>query len=67
MMKLLIMADQKVGFEITRWLLNEYLEDVALIVVTSENEIWEEVLTQFEKHNDIELAYPTTRFYKSGE
>jgi len=33
----------------------------------SENEIWEEVLTQFEKHNDIDLAYPTTRFYKSGE
>jgi small-conductance mechanosensitive channel len=33
----------------------------------SENEIWEEVLIQFEKHNDIELAYPTTRFYKSGE
>ena len=30
----------------------------------SENEIWEEVLIQFEKHNDIELAYPTTRFYK---
>ncbi len=33
----------------------------------SENEIWEEVLTQFEMHNDIELAYPTTRFYKAGE
>ena len=33
----------------------------------SENEIWEEVLTQFEKHNDIKLAYPTTRFYKVGE
>ena len=33
----------------------------------SENEIWEEVLTQFEKHKDIELAYPTTRFYKNGE
>lgn len=42
-MKLLIMADQKVGFEITRWLLKEFLEDVALVVVTSENEIWEEV------------------------
>ncbi len=33
----------------------------------SENEIWEEVLTQFEKHNDIELAYPTTRFFKYSE
>jgi len=33
---------------------------------SSENEIWEEVLIQFEKHNDIDLAYPTTRFYKSG-
>ena len=33
----------------------------------TENDIWEEVLTQFEKHNDIELAYPTTRFYKLGE
>jgi len=33
----------------------------------SENEIWEEVLTQFEMHNDIHLAYPTTRFYTIGE
>ena len=33
----------------------------------SENEIWEEVLTNFAKHNDISLAYPTTRFYKIGE
>jgi small-conductance mechanosensitive channel len=33
----------------------------------TENDIWEEVLTQFAKHNDIELAYPTTRFYKQGE
>lgn len=33
----------------------------------SENEIWEEVLTQFDLHNDIDLAYPTTRFYKAGE
>ena len=33
----------------------------------TENDIWEEVLTQFEKHNDIELAYPTTRFFKLGE
>ena len=33
----------------------------------SENEIWEEVLKQFEKNSDIELAYPTTRFYKNSE
>jgi small-conductance mechanosensitive channel len=33
----------------------------------SENEIWEEVLTQFVKHNDIELDYRTTRFYKLNE
>jgi len=33
----------------------------------TENDIWEEVLTQFEKHHDVELAYPTTRFYKLGE
>ena len=30
----------------------------------SENEIWENILVQFEAHNDIDLAYPTTRFYK---
>ncbi len=30
----------------------------------SENEIWENVLTEFEAHKDIDLAYPTTRFYK---
>ena len=33
----------------------------------SENEIWEEVLTAFDLHKDIELAYPTTRFYKRNE
>jgi small-conductance mechanosensitive channel len=33
----------------------------------SENEIWEDVLRQFDRHNDIELAYPTTRFYTLGE
>lgn len=34
---------------------------------SSENEIWEEVLIQFEKHKDIQLAYPTTRFYRLNE
>ena len=29
----------------------------------SEQILWEEVLNEFEKHPDIELAYPTTRFY----
>lgn len=33
----------------------------------SENEIWEEVLTMIDLHKDIELAYPTTRFYARGE
>ena len=33
----------------------------------SENEIWEEVLTQFHLHNDIDLAYPTTRFFNMGD
>ena len=29
----------------------------------SEQTIWEAILSEFEKHSDIELAYPTTRFY----
>jgi small-conductance mechanosensitive channel len=29
--------------------------------------IWEDILTEFAKHDDIDLAYPTTRFYKMGE
>jgi len=29
----------------------------------SENEIWQVVLTRFNEHEDIALAYPTTRFY----
>jgi len=29
----------------------------------SEQEIWEDVLVEFAKNNDIDLAYPTTRFY----
>jgi len=33
----------------------------------SENDIWQDVLTQFSKHSDIDLAYPTTRFYTLGE
>jgi small-conductance mechanosensitive channel len=33
----------------------------------SENEIWEEVLKQFALHEDISLAYPTTRFYRRSE
>ncbi len=30
---------------------------------SSEEKIWEAILTEFAKHNDISLAYPTTRFY----
>ena len=30
----------------------------------SENEIWENILIQFDEQQDIEFAYPTTRFYK---
>lgn len=33
----------------------------------SEDEVWEDVLRQFDRHSDIDLAYPTTRFYKLGE
>ncbi len=29
----------------------------------SEQYLWEAILEEFEKHSDIELAYPTTRFY----
>ena len=32
----------------------------------SENEIWQEVLVQFNNHDDIDFAYPTTRFYKQN-
>ena len=28
---------------------------------SAEQEIWEEVLNKFEQHEDLELAYPTTR------
>lgn len=34
---------------------------------SSENEIWEQILTNFAHNNDIQFAYPTTRFYKFGE
>ncbi|MGH7884147.1 MAG: mechanosensitive ion channel family protein [Thermodesulfobacteriota bacterium] len=33
----------------------------------AEQEIWEAILEEFSKHNDIDLAYPTTRFYSLGE
>ena len=34
------MADQDVGLTITRWLLSEFCEDVAIVIATSENDIW---------------------------
>ncbi len=33
----------------------------------SEQHIWEAILTEFEKNPDIDLAYPTTRFYSPPE
>ena len=30
----------------------------------SENEIWENILMEINAHEDIDFAYPTTRFYK---
>ena len=29
--------------------------------------LWEQILTQFEEHHNIDLAYPTTRFYSLPE
>ena len=31
----------------------------------TEQEIWEEILSKFSKANDIDFAYPTTRFYEN--
>lgn len=39
-MKLLLMADNHVGLEITRWLVNHYPEDLALIVSVADNDIF---------------------------
>lgn len=33
----------------------------------TENQIWEEILTQFQTAPDIQFAYPTTRFYSTVE
>ncbi|MCK4979700.1 MAG: mechanosensitive ion channel [Candidatus Delongbacteria bacterium] len=33
----------------------------------TENEIWENILKQFSKSKNIDLAYPTTRFYSSDQ
>ena len=29
-------------------------------------EIWEDILTEFAKREDIDFAYPTTRFYHNA-
>ena len=34
---------------------------------SSENEIWEDILTNLSQHKEIQFAYPTTRFFKYGE
>lgn len=39
-MKLLLMADHDVGLAITRWLLSNFCEDVALVIATAENDVW---------------------------
>ncbi len=33
----------------------------------SQHAIWESILEEFDRHPDIEFAYPTTRFYRHGE
>ncbi len=33
----------------------------------TESQIWQDVLTEFDKYDNINLAYPTTRFYTAGE
>ncbi len=34
---------------------------------TSNQDVWEAILREFAKHDDISLAYPTTRFYAKSE
>lgn len=34
---------------------------------SSENNIWEEILDAFDRYDDIDFAYPTTRFYRHNE
>ena len=34
---------------------------------SSEEMVWEAILTAFEENEDISLAYPTTRFYQTGD
>ena len=41
-MKLLLLADHQVGSEIAHFLLANYLQDLALIVTTGENDIFRE-------------------------
>lgn len=34
---------------------------------TTEHELWENILTKFAEHDDIEMAYPTHRMYRRNE
>lgn len=34
---------------------------------STEHEIWEQILTEFANHEDIEFAYPTVRYYNSSQ
>ena len=38
-MRLLLLADSDIGYEILQWLLSKYPDDLSLVVVTSENEV----------------------------
>lgn len=38
-MRLLLLADHQVGFQVAQWLLNEHRSDVALVVTTADNAI----------------------------
>lgn len=38
-MKLLLLPDGNIGLEITRWLIANFLEDIGLVVTTSDNEV----------------------------
>ena len=56
-MRLLLLADSDIGYEILQWLLSKYPDDLSLVVVTSENEIC----------NVIRKANVPLLFYQSSE
>lgn len=61
-MRLLVCADRKVGLEITRFLIDHYVEDLALVVCLAENEIAQRarsagVTTHLFKNNEEFYTY----------